>query len=73
MNFNIAVLKGDGIGPEIVNEAIKSLNAIGKKFNHQFNFTEALMGACAIDVTGNPLPDETLELCKKSDAVLFGS
>lgn len=73
MSFKIAVLKGDGIGPEIVDEAIKVLNAIGTKYNHKFEYTEALMGACAIDATGNPLPDETLQACKDSDAVLFGS
>lgn len=73
MTYKIAVLKGDGIGPEIVNEAIKVMQAIGKKYQHIFEFTEALMGACAIDATGNPLPEETLALCKNSDAVLFGS
>lgn len=73
MKYQIAVLKGDGIGPEIVNEAMKVLNAVGLKFGHEFNYTEALMGACAIDETGTPLPDETLTTCKNSDAVLFGS
>jgi len=73
MDYKIAVIKGDGIGPEIVTEAMKVMNAIGKKFNHKFNYTEVLMGACAIDATGNPLPDETLEVCKNSDAVLFGA
>ena len=73
MNYNIAVLKGDGIGPEIVNEAMKVLNAVGEKYGHEFKYSEALMGACAIDATGNPLPDETLAVCRKSDAVLFGS
>jgi len=73
MNYKIAVIKGDGIGPEIVTEAMKVMDAIGKKFNHNFNYTEVLMGACAIDATGTPLPDETLEVCKNSDAVLFGA
>ena len=73
MTYKIAVLKGDGIGPEIVTEAIKVLNAVGQKFNHEFSYKESLMGACAIDATGNPLPEETLENCKNSDAVLFGS
>ena len=73
MTYKIAVLKGDGIGPEIVNEAMKVLDAIGSKYGHEFNYEEALMGACAIDETGNPLPDETLAVCRRSDAVLFGS
>ena len=73
MDYKIAVIKGDGIGPEIVNEAMKVMNAIGQKFGHQFNYNEVLMGACAIDETGTPLPDETLEACKNSDAVLFGA
>ena len=73
MDFKIAVIKGDGIGPEIVNEAIKVMDAIGQKFGHNFNYNEVLMGACAIDETGTPLPDETLEVCKNSDAVLFGA
>lgn len=71
--FNIAVIKGDGIGPEIVSGAITVLDAIAKKYNHKFNYTEVLMGGCAIDATGVPLPDETIEVCKKSDAVLMGS
>tara|TARA_B110000211_G_C14071725_1_gene550282 strand:+ start:1587 stop:2648 length:1062 start_codon:yes stop_codon:yes gene_type:complete len=73
MDYKIAVIKGDGIGPEIVNEAMKVMDAIGEKFNHKFNYTELLMGACAIDATGTPLPDETLEVCKNSDAILFGA
>lgn len=73
MNYNIAVIKGDGIGPEIVGEAEKVLLKAGKKFGHTFNFTEVLMGGCAIDKTGVPLPDETVEICKKSDSVLLGA
>lgn len=73
MNYNIAVIKGDGIGPEIVDEAIKVLKKIGEKYNHTFNFTEVLMGGIAIDQKGCALPDETLETCKKSDAVLLGA
>jgi len=73
MDFNIAVLAGDGIGPEIIDQAKKVIIAVGKKCNHKFNFKHALVGACAIDKTGNPLPAETLELCKSSDAVLFGA
>ena len=73
MDFKIAVLPGDGIGPEIIDQAKKVITAVGKKFNHTFNFTHGLVGAIAIDKTGNPLPSETLELCKSSDAVLFGA
>jgi len=73
MDFKIAVLPGDGIGPEIIDQAKKVVSAVGKKFDHKFNFTHALVGAIAIDKTGNPLPPETLELCKSSDAVLFGA
>jgi 3-isopropylmalate dehydrogenase len=73
MKKNIAVLPGDGIGPEIIEQAIKVLNSIEKKFNHQFTYTYALVGAVAIDKTGNPYPDETFELCMNSDAILFGA
>ncbi|HEX2977323.1 MAG TPA: 3-isopropylmalate dehydrogenase [Bacteroidales bacterium] len=73
MEFKIAVLAGDGIGPEIIEQAKKVLNAVGKIYGHSFKFTHALVGAVAIDKTGNPLPDETLQLCKSSDAVLFGA
>ena len=73
MNYKIAVLAGDGIGPEIIAQAIKVLKAVGKKFNHTFEFKEGLVGACAIDAVGNPFPDETFELCMNSDAVLFGA
>jgi 3-isopropylmalate dehydrogenase len=73
MNFNIAVLPGDGIGPEIIEQAIKTIAAAGKKYNHIFNFKYALVGATAIEKTGSPLPAETLEICKWSDAVLFGA
>ncbi len=73
MNKKIAVLPGDGIGPEIINEAIKSLKAVEKKFNHQFEFKEGLVGAAAIDATGNPYPNETHDICLWSDAILFGA
>ncbi len=73
MNFNIAVIKGDGIGPEIVNEAIKVLDKVAAKYNHTFNYTDVLMGGCSIDATGVPLTDEAIEVCKASDAVLLGS
>jgi 3-isopropylmalate dehydrogenase len=70
---NIAVILGDGIGPEVTNQAIKVLNAIGQRFEHEFHYTYGLMGADAIDKTGSPLPDETLEICVDSDAILFGA
>lgn len=73
MEKNIAVIKGDGIGPEIVNEAIKVLDAIAKKYNHTFNYKNILMGGCSIDAYGVPLTDEALEVAKNSDAVLLGS
>lgn len=73
MNYKIAVLPGDGIGPEIIEQAIKVLEATGKKFNHSFQFTEALVGAAAIDRVGDPFPEDTFQLCLNSDAVLFGA
>jgi 3-isopropylmalate dehydrogenase len=73
MNLNIAVLPGDGIGPEIIDQAKKTVLAVCRKFNHKVIFKHGLVGAVAIDKTGVPLPDETLELCKLSDAVLFGA
>ena len=73
MNYKIGTLAGDGIGPEIVEQAVKVLKAIGKKFNHEFEFNAALVGAAAIDATGNPYPDETHQVCMEADAVLFGA
>lgn len=73
MDFKIGVLAGDGIGPEIVEQGIKVMDAIGAKFGHNFNYTSALVGAIAIDETGNPYPDETHQVCLDSDAVLFGA
>ncbi|BAX79121.1 3-isopropylmalate dehydrogenase [Labilibaculum antarcticum] len=73
MTYKIAVLAGDGIGPEIVAQARKVTDAIVQKFGHDFEYTEALVGAVAIDKVGNPYPDETHELCMNSDAVLFGA
>ena len=73
MKLKIAVLGGDGIGPEVCAEGVKVLKAIEKKFNHKFTFTEGLVGGSALTEKGVPLPDETLELCKKSDAILFGA
>lgn len=73
MEKKIAVILGDGIGPEVTRQSIKVLDAIGKRFGHQFHYTEAIMGADAIDKTGNPLPDETITTCLNSDAILFGA
>lgn len=73
MQKNIAVILGDGIGPEVTKQSIKVLDAIAQQFNHEFNYTYCLMGADAIDKTGNPLPDETIEVCLNSDAILFGA
>ncbi len=73
MKYTIAVLPGDGIGPEITEQAKKVLHAVGEKFNHEFDFKFGLTGAIAIDQTGNPYPDETHNLCMASDAVLFGA
>jgi 3-isopropylmalate dehydrogenase len=73
MEFRIAKLPGDGIGPEIVEQAVKVLGAIGEKYNHRFRYEFGLAGATAIEQTGNPYPDETHEICMRSDAVLFGA
>lgn len=73
MNFNIALLPGDGIGPEVVAQAVKAVDAVCKKFGHTVSYTKGLVGACAIDATGDPFPEETFQTCLKSDAVLFGA
>ncbi len=73
MEFNIALVKGDGIGPEIVDGAVAVLEEIGKKFGHKFNFTPYLAGGAAIDEYGIPLPQETVDGCKNSDSVLLGA
>jgi 3-isopropylmalate dehydrogenase len=73
MQKNIAVILGDGIGPEVTQQSIKVLDTIAEKFGHKFNYAYCLMGAIAIDETGNPLPDETIEECLNSDAILFGA
>lgn len=72
-NYNITVLKGDGIGPDIVAEAMNVLEAVGKKYNHKFNFNEKLVGGAALDACGVPLPDDTLEACKNCDSILLGA
>ncbi len=71
--YKIAVLPGDGIGPEITEQAIKVLDAVASRFGHSFDYTEALTGGAAIDATGSPLPDDTLAVCQASDAVLLGA
>ncbi len=71
--FKVAVLKGDGIGPEIVNSTLEVLRVIEDLFEVKFEFREGLIGGTAIDKTGTPLPEETLKLCKESDAVLLGA
>ena len=73
MDFKIAVIKGDGVGPEIVDEGLKVLDKIAQKYNHKFECTNVLGGGAAIDVTGEPLPKESLDICKASDAVLLGA
>jgi 3-isopropylmalate dehydrogenase len=73
MQYNIALLRGDGIGPEIVDSAVEVLEAVGKKFGHTFTFTPYLIGGCAIDACGQPLPEETVKGCLSSDSVLLGA
>ena len=73
MNYKIAVIPGDGIGPEVTAEAIKALDAVGEKFGHKFEYTYLLAGGAAIDKTGRCLPEETVEKAKNSDAVLLGA
>ena len=73
MQYDIALLKGDGIGPEIVDSAVRVLERVGAKFGHTFRFSSYLIGGAAIDQTGAPLPDETVDGCLKSDSVLLGA
>jgi 3-isopropylmalate dehydrogenase len=73
MNLNIAILSGDGIGPEIINEALKITQVVADKFNHKLVYKHALTGAAAIEAVGDPYPEETHVLCMASDAVLFGA
>lgn len=73
MKFNIALLAGDGIGPEVIDQAVKVSDAVAKKFGHDITWLPALTGAAAIDAVGEPYPDETHDICKNSDAVLFGA
>ena len=71
--FHIAVVAGDGIGPEVTEQAMAALNKIGEQFHHTFHFNKVLAGGCAIDEVGKCLPDETLEQCRKADSVLLGA
>ncbi len=73
MNKNIAVIRGDGIGPEIVNEALRVLDKVAELYGHTFNYTDVYMGGCAIDKFGNPLPAHELRKCVESDSVLLGA
>lgn len=73
MKLKIALLPGDGIGPEIIEQGMKAVKAICKKYGHELSYETALVGACAIDETGNPYPDSTHQLCMNSDAVYFGA
>jgi len=73
MKLTIAVIPGDGIGPEVTAQAKKALEAVAETYNHVFLYKEAQMGACAIETTGTPLPDATIEICKNADAILFGA
>ena len=73
MKKTIAIIEGDGIGPEVTRQSIRVLDAIAEHFGHEFTYRHCLMGADAIDKTGNPLPDETIETCLASDAILFGA
>ncbi|MEH2937925.1 3-isopropylmalate dehydrogenase [Lawsonibacter sp. JLR.KK007] len=73
MNYKIALIRGDGIGPEVVGEAVKVMDAIGAKFGHTFEYVDVLMGGCAIDAVGKSYPEGTAEKCKECDAVLLGA
>ncbi len=73
MNYKIALIKGDGIGPEVVGEAVKVLEAVGRKFGHTYEFVDVLLGGCATDAVGKSYPDGTAETCKACDAVLLGA
>ena len=73
MKLRIAILPGDGIGPEVMSQAVRVLDAIAKKYDHEFTYEEAVCGAHAIDMVGNPYPDATHEICMHSDAVLFAA
>ena len=73
MKLNIALLAGDGIGPEVIDQAVKVSDAIAKKFNHDINWIHALVGAAAIDAVGDPYPEETHQICLNADAIFIWS
>ena len=73
MKFKIAVLPGDGIGPEVTAEAVKALDAVGAAFKHEFVYEYGLVGGIAMDEAGSPLPVETMRACRRADAVLLGA
>lgn len=73
MNYKIALIRGDGIGPEVVNEAVKVMEKVGEKFGHTYEFVDVLLGGCATDAVGKSYPDGTAEKCRKCDAVLLGA
>ena len=73
MNYQIAVIPGDGIGPDVVEQTLNVMDKVGEKFGHTFHYTKVLAGGCAIDATGTCLPQETIDICKASDAVLLGA
>ena len=73
MDYKIALIRGDGIGPEVVGEAVKVMETVGAKFGHKFEFVDVLLGGCAIDAVGKSYPDGTAEKCKACDAVLLGA
>jgi len=71
--LTLAILAGDGIGPEVIDQALKVLQGVSDRFGHKFHFHHADIGACALDKTGEPLPDDTLDICKSADAILLGA
>ena len=73
MQYKIAVIPGDGIGPEVTGEAVKALDAVGRRFDHQFDYEYVLAGGAAIDQAGECLPQKTIDVAKSSDAVLLGA
>ena len=73
MEFKIALIRGDGIGPEVVNQAVRVMDRIGVRFGHTFYYTDVLMGGCATDAVGKSYPDGTAEKCRACDAVLLGA
>src|SRR2546429_656118 len=72
-NYSIAVLAGDGIGPEVIEQAVRVLQNIGKRYGHAFNLQYAMVGVAAIEAEGDAISDATMQLCQRSDAILFGA